>query len=55
MKSYKIWTYIEEINEETDHYEDVSVPLSVGEFKTLKDAEDFRESLHDFRNILEED
>jgi hypothetical protein len=52
---YKIWTYIEEISEDTDHYKDVGEPLSIGEFNTRKEAEEYRESLFMSRNIIEEE
>jgi len=43
---YKIWLYIEEIDEETDHYEDVMEPESVGgEFDSLEEAKEFRQKL----------
>ena len=53
MKTYKVWTYIEEIDEDNDHYEDVSTPLSIGEFKTKKEAEEFREKLFNNREVRE--
>lgn len=51
---YKIWTYIERIDEDNDSYKDVGEPLSVGEFLTLRKAEEFREDLFANREILDE-
>jgi len=45
---YKIWLYIEEIDEETDHYEDVYGPESTGcEFDSLEEAIACKEVLLD--------
>ena len=44
---YKIWVHIEEIDEEQDHYEDVTTPEELDSFDTLKDAQDFISSLTD--------
>lgn len=54
MIIYKIWTYIEEIDENNDYYEDVSTPVSIGTFKTKEEAEEYREHLHGIRNEVEE-
>lgn len=54
MKTYKIWSYIEEIDESKDSYEDVSEPLSIGEFKTFDEAFEFREQLYLDRVEVEE-
>ncbi len=35
---YKVWVHIEEIDEENDHYEDVGMPISVGEYDLLSEA-----------------
>ena len=35
---YKLWLEIEEIDEGADHYEDVGVPESLGEFDTEEEA-----------------
>ena len=43
---YKIWLYVEEYDEETDHYEDVFEPESIGgEFDTLLKAISFKNQL----------
>jgi hypothetical protein len=47
MKTYKIWTYIEEHDTETDEYVDLDEPLSIAEYKTLEEAENYREMLKD--------
>jgi len=38
---YKVWVSIEEINEETDHYEDLAGPDPLGAFGTLEEAAAF--------------
>ncbi len=48
---YKLWTYIEEIDEGENHYEDIGEPLSIGTFKKREEAEDFREDLHKTRSM----
>lgn len=40
MKTYKVWLSIEEIDEENDHFENVSEPMDCGEFDTLEEAFD---------------
>lgn len=45
MKTYNVWTYIEEIDEDKDHYEDVGEPLSIGEFDTFGEADSYREGI----------
>ena len=45
MKTYKVWTIIEETDESIDHYEDIGEPMSVVEFNTLEDAEKFQKTL----------
>ena len=45
MKTYKVWTIIEEIDESIDHYEDIGEPVSVMEFNNLEDAEEFQNTL----------
>ena len=45
MKTYKVWTIIEEIDESIDYYEDIGEPVSVMEFNTLEDAEKFQKTL----------
>ena len=45
MKTYKVWTIIEEIDESIDYYEDIGEPVSVMEFNTLEDAEKFQKLL----------
>jgi len=44
---YKIWLYVKEIDEDTDHYEDIeSESCSVApEFDTLSEAQDFKTNL----------
>jgi len=44
---YKIWLYVEEIDEDTDHYEDIESELcSVGpEFETLEEAQEFKDKM----------
>ena len=37
---YKVWVHIEEIDEDLDHYEDVGMPVSEGEYNTLDEAEE---------------
>jgi hypothetical protein len=54
-KYYKVWAYLEEIDESENHYEDIGSPLSIGEFKTPEEAETFREMLHGFRVVLNEE
>jgi len=41
MKKYKVWIVIEAIDEKEDFYEDVGMPESLGEFDTLREAEEF--------------
>ena len=42
---YEVWLYVEEIDEETDHYEDVE-SCSVGpEFETLEEAQEFKDKM----------
>jgi len=36
---YKIWAYIEEIDEEKDHYKDIVGPTEVVCFDNLEEAE----------------
>jgi hypothetical protein len=38
-KEYKLWVYVEEIDEEKDLYEDIGEPHSCGTFETLEGAE----------------
>ena len=45
MKTYKVWTIIEEIDESIDYYEDIGEPIPVMEFNTLEDAEKFQKTL----------
>ena len=45
MKTYKVWTVIEEIDESIDYYEDIGEPVSVMEFNTLEMAEKFQKTL----------
>ena len=45
MKTYKVWTIIEEIDESIDYYEDIGEPVSVMEFNTLEMAEKFQKTL----------
>lgn len=45
MKIYKLWVYVEEIDEENDSYEDAGEPTSIGEFKTFKEADEYREEI----------
>jgi len=45
MKTYKVWTTIEEIDESIDYYEDIGEPVSVMEFNTLEEAEKFQKTL----------
>jgi len=52
---YKIWTYIEKINEDKDIYEDVEEPMGIGEFRTLKEAKEFRTDLFYSRPLLEDE
>lgn len=35
---YKIWVHVEKIDEEANHYEDIGLPESLGEFACLDDA-----------------
>ena len=46
MKTYKVWTIIEEIDESIDYYEDIGEPVSVMEFNTLEMAEKFQKTLY---------
>ena len=46
MKKYKIWVTVEEIDENLDHYQDVTEPISVGEeFATRLEAVEYIESM----------
>jgi len=47
MKYYKIWTEIEEIDEENDTYIDQENPLSVTEVKTYKEAIRIQNEIHE--------
>jgi hypothetical protein len=38
---YAIWISIEEIDEDTDHYEEVDMPDKLGTFDTLAEAQQF--------------
>ena len=38
MSTYKVWVHIEEIDELTDHYEDLGIPEHMGEFHTEEEA-----------------
>lgn len=44
-KHYKIWMYIEEIDEDTDNYEDVVGPISYGQYTTQEAAEEILEDI----------
>ena len=37
---YKVWIQVEEIDEEADHYQNVSEPVELGVFRTKAAAED---------------
>ena len=56
MKYYKIWTEIEEIDEENDTYIDQENPLSVTEVKTYKEAIRIQYEIHEnyYQSIDEE-
>ena len=58
-KVYKIWTYIEEIDEDEDHYEDIDLPKGVYEvFDTIEEARAYQDTIlgHGmYDNLLEED
>lgn len=46
MKVYKIWTYIEEIDEDENHFEDIDTPKGVYEvFDTVEEARAYQESI----------
>ena len=40
-KTYKVWVYIEEHDEDEDEYQDIDLPEDLGEFKTLEEATEF--------------
>jgi len=45
-KYYKIWTYIEEIDEDEHHYEDIDLPKGVYEtFDTIEEARAYQETI----------
>ena len=43
--TYKVWISVEEIDEDNDHYEDVGLPDSLGEFPNFLEAANFVEGL----------
>ena len=44
---YKVWIQIEEIDEEKDHYENVTEPECIAEFDSLKEATEFTDNIPD--------
>ena len=44
---YKVWIQIEEIDEEKDHYENITEPECIAEFDSLKDAEEYADKIQD--------
>ena len=40
-KTYKVWVYIEEHDEDEDEYQDIDLPEDLGEFETLEEATEF--------------
>ncbi len=36
--NYKVWIHIEEVNEDEDYYQDIGMPVLIGEFENLDDA-----------------
>lgn len=40
-KTYKIWAYLEEYDDETDEYQDIGESVEIGEFDNEHDAHSF--------------
>ena len=45
MSTYVMWITIEEVDEETGHYEEVSLPVKVAVVKSYKEAEIIRQHI----------
>jgi len=45
MKFFKVWTEVEEIDEDADSYLAACEPLEMGKFNTLEEAEAHRDAL----------
>ena len=41
MKKYNIWVYVEEVDEEADHYEDIDIPEKIACFNSKESAVEF--------------
>ena len=44
-KTYKVWVHVEEFDSEKEEYDDVGLPVSVGEYDSLDIADGIVESL----------
>lgn len=45
--SFKIWVQIEEIDEEHDHYKNVTEPIEIGRYEELKAAKEAMDKIID--------
>jgi hypothetical protein len=53
MKTYRVWVCVEEVDESTDSYEDVTIPEVLIAFDTEEDASNFTHSLAKIFQSLE--
>lgn len=44
---YKVWMEIEEIDEDSGHYESLECPVSLREFDTLEEAVEFQNKMRE--------
>ena len=50
---YKVWIHVEEIDEENDHYEDITEPVEVARFANEIKAIEFADTLENEAAVLQ--